>query len=46
MEVAALLLVLVFFTLSLALTHLCDRLAEPDEPAVRSSPDHRVLGGP
>ncbi len=44
MDVAVILLVLVFFTLSLALTHMCDRLATPDDPHARGSAE-QLMGG-
>ncbi len=45
MDVAAVLLVLVFFTLSLAMIHMCDRLGVPDDPHARGGAEHPAMGG-
>ncbi len=45
MDVAAILLVVVFFTPSLALTHMCDRLATLDDPHARGNAEEFAMGG-
>ncbi len=45
MDIAAILLVFVFFTLSLALIHMCDRLAPPDGPHARGGSEQLMMGG-